>query len=72
MIIERLENGSQITFTSISGELKTGVVTGSRVKYGGELIYYVDLDEPVKYRWRVKPITRYIVSHKEIVESAKF
>jgi len=48
-----------------------GVVTDSRVKYGGEVQYTVRLDEPVELpwcTWRSEPRTVLLINRSEIVE----
>lgn len=42
----RIEDGGRISAIKWGRNI-TGVVESSRVKYGGELQYYVRLDEPV-------------------------
>jgi hypothetical protein len=50
------------------GETVTGVVTDSRVKYGGKVQYTVELDAPVQFRWRSEPTDRVLVDHDELLE----
>jgi len=49
------------------GETVTGVVTDSRVKYGGKIQYTVNLDKPVQFRWRSEPTDRVLVDHDELI-----
>jgi hypothetical protein len=46
------------------GTIVEGVVTESRVKYGGSVQYMVTLNEPVTFRWRKEPVNEVLV-HKE-------
>lgn len=45
-----------------------GVVTHSRVKYGGEVQYTVKLDKPVQFRWRSLPTDTVLINRSEILE----
>lgn len=45
-----------------------GVVTDSRVKYGGEVQYTVKLDKPVQFRWRSEPSDTVLIDRRELVE----
>jgi hypothetical protein len=49
------------------GETVTGVVTDSRVKYGGKVQYTVELDSPVQFRWRSEPTDRVLVDRDELL-----
>ncbi len=51
------------------GETVTGVVTDSRVKYGGKVQYTVELDSPVQFRWRSEPTDRVLVDRDELLEN---
>ena len=42
----------------------SGRVESSRVRYGGEVIHTVVLDEPIKFRWRSEPAERLLIEHK--------
>ncbi len=44
-----------------------GVVTDSRVKYGGEVQYTVKLNKPVQFRWRSEPSDTVLIDHKELI-----
>ena len=44
----------------------SGKVVSSRVKYGGEVQHTVELDTPIKFRWRTEPANRLLVEHKFI------
>ena len=44
----------------------TGVVTESRVKYGGKVCYTVSLNPPVQLPWRSEPTDVVIVDENEI------
>ena len=50
------------------GETVQGTVIDSRVKYGGKVQYTVDLDQPVKFRWRSEPSTRVLIDDNEIIK----
>ncbi len=49
------------------GEVVTGVVESSRVKYGGKVQYTVELDAPVQFRWRSEPSSRVLVDIDELI-----
>jgi len=49
------------------GELVSGTVESSRVKYGGRVQYTVTLDQPVQFRWRSEPSTRVLIDDNELV-----
>lgn len=61
-----IKDGVKIEATYL-GERVQGRVVESRVKYGGEVQYTVDLDQPVQFRWRSEPSTRVLIDRKEIV-----
>ena len=50
------------------GERVTGKVVESRVKYGGSVQYTVDLDKPVKFRWRSEPTVRVLLDRDELIK----
>jgi hypothetical protein len=45
----------------------TGVVTMSRVKYGGAVQHTVELDMPIKLPWRTTEHTRVLADEENIV-----
>jgi antibiotic biosynthesis monooxygenase (ABM) superfamily enzyme len=49
------------------GHTVSGVVESSRVKYGGLVQYTVNLDTPVKLRWRDDPTQRVLIDENELV-----
>jgi hypothetical protein len=49
------------------GEIVSGVVESSRVKYGGKVQYTVNLDAPVMLRWRSEPTSRLLIDSQELV-----
>jgi len=51
------------------GERVTGIVESSRVKYGGDVQYTVNLDKPVYFRWRTESVTRLLIDSNEILGS---
>jgi hypothetical protein len=61
-----IKDGEQIKARYL-GELVSGTVESSRVKYGGSVQYTVVLDRPVQFRWRSEPSTRVLVDDTELV-----
>lgn len=49
------------------GHVVQGRVVDSRVKYGGQVQYTVDLDQPVQFRWRSEPSTRVLIDRAQIL-----
>jgi hypothetical protein len=43
-----------------------GVVSESRVKYGGRVQYTVELTTPITLKWRDEPVTRVLVEAKDL------
>ena len=43
-----------------------GVVTESRVKYGGQVQYTGELHNPITLRWRAEPVGRVLVEAKDL------
>jgi len=43
-----------------------GVVTESRVKYGGRVQYTVELHNPITLRWRNEPVGRVLVEDLDL------
>lgn len=52
------------------GTRVSGTVVESRVKYGGSVQYTVDLDKPVKFRWRSEPTVRVLIAEQELIEES--
>jgi hypothetical protein len=53
---------------SYLGTAVTGRVVSSRVKYGGNVQYSVELDEPVQLPWRSEPTSFLLVDKNEVIE----
>ena len=51
------------------GEVVSGIVESSRVKYGGRVQYTLLLDQPHQFRWRKEPSTRLLVDDNEIIKA---
>jgi len=50
------------------GNVVTGVVTESRVKYGGKVQYTVKMEEPVFFRWRgSEPVYTVLIDDDEVI-----
>lgn len=49
------------------GQTVSGTVESSRVKYGGEVQYTVNLDSPVQLRWRSEPTDRVLINQSELI-----
>lgn len=64
-----IKDGVRVTADYL-GQQVQGCVVESRVKYGGEVQYTVDLDQPVQFRWRSEPSTRVLIDRKHIKELA--
>ena len=43
-----------------------GVVSESRVKYGGRVQYTVELHNPITLRWRIEPVNRVLVDAEDL------
>jgi hypothetical protein len=52
------------------GEVVSGMVVDSRVKYGGKVQYTVNLDKPVQFRWRSEPTDRVLIDSDELILGA--
>jgi hypothetical protein len=66
MLLKRVEDGSRVLLNYYDNYV-WGVVQDSRVRYGGELQYTVELERPIQLRWRAEAKTRVLVDHNEIV-----
>jgi hypothetical protein len=62
-----VKDGEQLVANYL-GERVFGKVVESRVKYGGRVQYTVDLDKPVKFRWRSEPTVRVLVDERDLIE----
>ena len=63
-----IKDGEQIT-ANYMGTQVSGTVTNSRVKYGGQVQYTVELAKPVQFRWRSEPTTRVLIDRNELVSA---
>lgn len=61
-----IKDGEKVT-ARYMGYTVTGTVESSRVKYGGEVQYTVNLDSPVQLRWRSEPTLRVLIDRAEII-----
>ena len=43
-----------------------GVVSESRVKYGGRVQYTIELHNPITLKWRDEPVNRVLVEAKDL------
>jgi hypothetical protein len=50
------------------GNVVTGTVESSRVKYGGRVQHTVILDAPLTLRWRSEPVSRVLIDDINIIE----
>ena len=60
-------DGQKITANYL-GTAVTGRVISSRVKYGGNVQYSLELDEPVQLPWRSEPTSFLLVDKNEVIE----
>ena len=61
-----IKDGEQVT-ANYMGQTVSGTVESSRVKYGGEVQYTVNLDSPVQLRWRTEPTYRVLINQAELI-----
>ncbi len=61
-----IKDGEKVT-ARYMGETVVGTVESSRVKYGGNVQYTVNLDTPIQLRWRSEPTMRVLVDSSELV-----
>ena len=61
-----VKDGIRVQARYLGSEKVTGVVTESRVRYGGKVCYTVQLDNPVTFPWRSEPADVVIVDETEI------
>lgn len=61
-------DGQRIKAKYLGDTAVEGIVTDSRVKYGGEVQYTVKLDKPVQFRWRSEPSETVLINRSEILE----
>jgi hypothetical protein len=64
-MMKRIQDGEKIQATR-HGQLITGTVESSRVKYGGSIQYTVILDQPVFLSWREEAVSIILINSKEI------
>ena len=64
------KDGSTIKAEYVDGSLIVGVVTESRVKYGGKVQLTVLLDRPIQLRWRTEPTRQVLVDSDQVVTVA--
>lgn len=62
-----IKDGVRVTADYL-GQQVQGRVVHSRVRYGGEVQYTLDLDQPVQFRWRTEPTHRVLVDRKSILK----
>jgi hypothetical protein len=60
-----IKDGEHIT-ANYKGEMVSGIVESSRVKYGGKVQYTVNLDRPIRLRWRSEPQSIVLIDETEI------
>ena len=60
-------DGERVT-ANYFGYTVTGVITDSRVRYGGKVQYTMELDEPLTRRWSTEPIDRVLVDRDNLIE----
>jgi hypothetical protein len=61
------KNGSTIKADYL-GNVVVGIVTESRVKYGGKVQYTVKMEEPVFFRWRGnEPVYTVLIDDDEVI-----
>ena len=60
-----IKDGEHIT-ANYMGEMVSGIVESSRVKYGGKVQYTVNLDRPIRLRWRSEPKSIVLIDETEI------
>jgi hypothetical protein len=61
-----IKDGIRVRARYLGSESVVGVVTESRVRYGGKVCYTVILDQPTQFPWRSDPATVVIVDQAEI------
>jgi len=61
-----IKDGIRVRARYLGSESVVGVVTESRVRYGGKVCYTVQLDQPTQFPWRSDPADVVIVDQAEI------
>jgi len=61
-----IKDGVRVRARYLGSESVVGVVTESRVRYGGKVCYTVQLDQPTQFPWRSEPADVVIVDQEEI------
>ncbi len=61
-----IKDGIRVQARYLGTQPVTGVITESRVRYGGKVCYTVALDPPVQLPWRSEPTDVIIVDQDEI------
>jgi hypothetical protein len=61
-----IKDGVRVRARYLGSEPVVGVVTESRVRYGGKVCYTVQLDQPTQFPWRSEPADVVIVDQAEI------
>lgn len=61
------KDGSTIKAEYVDGSLIVGVVTESRVKYGGKVQYTVQMDTPVMLRYRSEPTYTVLIDEDNVL-----
>jgi hypothetical protein len=61
-----IKDGIRVRARYLGSESVVGVVTESRVRYGGKVCYTVILDQPTQFPWRSDPADVVIVDQTEI------
>ena len=62
-----VKDGEQLVANYL-GEQVSGKVVESRVKYGGQVQYTLDLDKPVRFPWRSEPTVRVLISECNVID----
>jgi hypothetical protein len=60
-----IKDGEQVA-GEYFGQPFEGVVSESRVKYGGRVQYTVELDTPITLKWRDEPVNRVLVEAEDL------
>jgi len=61
-----IKDGIRVRARYLGSESVVGVVTESRVRYGGKVCYTVQLDQLTQFPWRSEPADVVIVDQTEI------
>lgn len=61
-----IKDGERVT-ARYMGETVVGTVESSRVKYGGNVQYTVNLETPVQFPWRSEPSYRVLINQSELI-----